>query len=147
MSPPRARIALVPDVNVLFSGFAGGPASPPRRVLELGVTGIVDLIVSPALLREARDVFMRPSLERWVRGRGEMWLDVLRAVAIVVDDPAPGPWLTTDPDDTYLVTLAVSANAVLITGTSVSRGSRPRHRSRSLHRAGFCARSTCEDGP
>jgi uncharacterized protein len=107
----------VADVNVLFSGFVSKAGSPPQQIIEMWMGGIIDLVVSPKLLEEAGEVFERPSLQRWVQARGAAWIALLTQLGRHHEDPVDDRWtIRLDPDDEYLVALAVAANAVLVTG-------------------------------
>jgi len=62
-------------------------------------------------------VFERPSLQRWVQARGVAWIALLTQLGLHHEDPVDDRWsIRPDPDDEYLVALAVAANAVLVTG-------------------------------
>jgi putative PIN family toxin of toxin-antitoxin system len=111
---PRA----IADVNVLVSAVRT-PNGLCGRLLDGAVEGQWQLVVSPLLLDELKDVLARPAfLERLGEETTARFLRGLIAIAELVEDP-PGtaPRVTGDPDDDYLVALALTANTdVLISG-------------------------------
>lgn len=113
------RLRVVIDINVAFTGFSSASLeSPPRDIIHAWLhAGLLDLIVSPKWLEEAENVFGRPRLQRWVNGRGPEWIRVLRVGGTHVADPSATPWhVPGDPDDDYLIALAVAADAIFVTG-------------------------------
>ncbi len=104
------------DVNVLVSGAAKGTGSP-RRLLEAWLEGHFELIVSAQLIDELTRVLAYPKVRRLVNpSQAERLLALLERVELT-DDPAdPPPVVPPDPDDVYLVALAASAHAILVTG-------------------------------
>lgn len=108
---------VVLDPNVLVSALIS-PAGPPREILTAWTHGRFELLASPALLSELRDVLARAKFRRWVSvAAAAEYADGLADDALVIDDPTPQPGLSPDPDDDYLITLA-HANAAdyLISG-------------------------------
>jgi uncharacterized protein len=109
-------LRVVVDPNVLVSAaIAGGN---PSRVVELASGGFIGLVASPRLLDELRGVLARDKFLRW-RTREE--LDRFVADIEVLVEPAPDPVevpaVSRDPNDDYLVALAVDAGAdVLCSG-------------------------------
>lgn len=99
------------DPNVLISAVIS-PAGAPREILTAWTQGRFDLIVSPELLGELRDVLARPRLRRWVsEAVAAEYVDGLTDGALLIDDPPAQPGLSPDPDDDYLITLARAAGA------------------------------------
>jgi putative PIN family toxin of toxin-antitoxin system len=80
----------------------------------------LELIVSPLLLGELEVVLLRKKFRRYatveeVRG----YLAFIRRHGTVVPDPdEPAPIACPDPKDDYLLALAYSQNAVLVSGDS-----------------------------
>ena len=56
---------VVLDPNVLVSA-AISQAGPPRQIISAWVDERFELIASPALLEELRDVLARPKFRRWI---------------------------------------------------------------------------------
>lgn len=88
------------------------PAGPSRQIVTAWVDERFELIVSPALLTELRDVLARPKFRRWISTAvaGE-FVAALAQQAPVVDDPPAPPEVSPDPDDDYLIALARTARA------------------------------------
>lgn len=105
---------VVLDTNVLFSAVFA-PAGVPGQLVRLALAGRYQLIVSPKLLDELRETLVRPksrldppAIDRYVGQLGQH----------LVQDPEgqPAAW-TRDPDDDYLLALAVAARAdAIVTG-------------------------------
>ncbi len=71
------------------------------------------LVVSPLLLEELEAVLLRPKLARWAaHGRAQAYVAALRARSEHRADPADHRSAEVrDPNDAYLVSLAIDANA------------------------------------
>lgn len=111
---PRAVL----DTNVLVSALIspGGPSA--ALVLEFRA-GAFELVASPTLLAELREVLGREKFRRYVtEAEAVAYVDLIRHEAMILDDPAPSARpLSADPDDEYLVDLARAAAAdVLVSG-------------------------------
>jgi putative PIN family toxin of toxin-antitoxin system len=110
-------VRVVLDPNVLVSALIS-PAGPPCEILTAWTQRRFELVASPALLGELRDVLARAKFRRWVSvTTAAEYVDALAEDAVVTDDPTAHPGLSPDPDDDYLITLA-RANAAdyLISG-------------------------------
>ena len=105
------------DANVLVSA-AISTAGPPRQIVSAWVDGRFELIASPALLAELRDVLARPKFRRWISTATAVdFIGGLADDALVLDDPPALPGVSPDPDDDYLIALARAAQAdYLISG-------------------------------
>lgn len=102
---------VVLDANVLVSAVISR-AGPSREIVLAWVDKRFDLIASPILLEELRDVLARQRFRRWVSIETVTeFIDGLAQDALVLDDPPAQPGLTADPDDDYLITLARAAQA------------------------------------
>lgn len=76
------------------------------------------MIVSRLLIEELTEVLERPKLARRVTASdAAAFMDLLRSAAMLVEDP-PAVRRLPDPDDDYLVALAETSQAVLVTGDS-----------------------------
>jgi len=114
------RIFII-DTNVLVAGLiTAEPNSPTARVLDAMLDGSLFYLLSAELLREYRNVLLRPRLAR-LHGLNELEIDQLlteiTANAIwrepLPDTDQPSP----DPQDAHLWSLLASEpTAVLITG-------------------------------
>jgi putative PIN family toxin of toxin-antitoxin system len=104
-------VRVVVDANVLVSAVIS-PAGPPREIVTAWIDRRFELVASPALLAELRDVLNRDRFRRWVSTPAATeFVDGLAEDAVIVEDPPAQPGLTEDPDDDYLVTLARAAGA------------------------------------
>ena len=111
---PRAVL----DTNVLVSALIspGGPSA--ALLLELRA-GAFELVASPTLLTELREVLEREKFRRYATGAdAAAYVDLIRHEATILDDPMPSARpLSADPDDEYLVDLARAVAAdVLVSG-------------------------------
>jgi putative PIN family toxin of toxin-antitoxin system len=108
---------VVLDPGVLVSALIT-PDGPPARLLREIRAGGLELVVSPLLLEELGDVLGRQKFRRYVDlASVREYIDLLRREALAVPDPEdPPPLRSVDPDDDYLIALAQSQNAVLVSG-------------------------------
>jgi uncharacterized protein len=108
---------VVLDPGVLVSALIT-PSGTPAKLLELARNGALELIVSPLLLGELEEVLAREKFRRYVDlDAVRDYVDLLRRDAVVADDPAEEPPLrSADPDDDYLIALAFSQKAALVSG-------------------------------
>lgn len=104
-------LRIVVDPNVLVSA-AISAAGPPRQVVVAWVDERFELIVSPVLLDELRDVLGRPKFRRFISlAVAREFVDGLADDAQVVEDPTEREAISRDPDDDYLIALARAAGA------------------------------------
>ena len=107
----------VVDVNVLISGVLSAKGSS-AEILRASRDGVFELVVSEMLLGELQRTLAYPKLRKrippekatsftnWVRDHGSL-----------AEDPEdPPPVGSRDPDDDYLLALAISRRAYLVTG-------------------------------
>jgi hypothetical protein len=108
---------VVLDPGVLVSALIS-PSGTPAKLLEEARNGALELIVSPLLLGELEEVLAREKFRRYVDlDMVRDYVSLLRRDAVVADDPAKEPPLcSADPDDDYLIALAFSQKAVLVSG-------------------------------
>lgn len=105
------------DPGVLVSALIT-PTGIPAKVLLAARGGSFELIASPLLSEELASVLRREKFRRYasldvVAG----YLDLLRREAEVVADPrTPPPVHCPDPDDDYLIALAASRDAAIVSG-------------------------------
>lgn len=107
------------DPNVLVSALIT-PSGTPAKLLAAARDGEFELVASPLLLAELEEVLRREKFRRYVGldAVGD-YLDLLRRLAVLADDfDAPPPLRSSDPDDDYLIALAHSRRAVLVSGDS-----------------------------
>lgn len=111
---PRAVL----DTNVLVSALITPDGASARLLLELRA-GAFELVVSPTLLAELRDVLGRPRFKHYVTAPElGAYVELISRESILIQDPAPSPEpLSADPDDEYLIDLARAARVdALVTG-------------------------------
>lgn len=111
------RLRAVLDANVLVSALLS-PRGAPARLLSAWLEGVFEIVASPALLAELQRVLQYPKLrERITSNDADAFLALLaRAAIIAPDTDDPPPIRAADVDDDYLISLAASQNAVLVTG-------------------------------
>jgi hypothetical protein len=104
-------LRVVADPGVLVSGVLTR-AGPPAEVLDCWRAGEFDLVVSPKLLGELEDVLLRPKFRSALSELdARNYVDGLAVEAVLIPDPDEVPAMTPDPDDDYLIALAVAAGA------------------------------------
>ena len=105
------------DPNVLISALLA-PSGTPARVLGAWVAGAFELVVSESLLAELERALGYPKLRARVEpSEVRELVDLLRQGAEVINDPDDPPEIrSADPDDNYLIALAASARAILVSG-------------------------------
>lgn len=106
---------VVLDANVLIS--AAISEGPSHRIVQGWLRDqTFELVTCDQLLGEVRSVLTeRPRLRKWISMEAaERYLGTLATIADVRPDPAPGPALTRDPDDDYVIHLARAHNAEVI---------------------------------
>ncbi|HVF75166.1 MAG TPA: putative toxin-antitoxin system toxin component, PIN family [Acidimicrobiales bacterium] len=108
-----ARVVL--DPGVIVSGLLN-PDGPPGHLLDAWVDGEFNLVVSPHLLEELSDVLLRPKLAS--RLDNTVVSDMLRLLreAAVMESDGPPAQVCRDPDDDYLVALALATGSLLVSG-------------------------------
>jgi uncharacterized protein len=110
-------IKAVLDVNVLISAAFPNDASP-KRLLEAWDRGEFELVVSPVLIAELTRVLQRPRIVTRLRdGAGNDLLGAIAELAIhVADSKTASQPRSEDPDDDYLIALAMNQRAALVSG-------------------------------
>lgn len=108
---------VVLDPGVLVSALIT-PAGAPGRLLREARAGALEVVASPLLLEELTQVLGREKFRRYVDlDTTRDYIGLLRRDAVIAADPdEPGPLRSADPDDDYLIALARSQNAVLVSG-------------------------------
>lgn len=103
------------DSNVLIS--AAITKGPAHRIVQAWLErGAFELVVCRSLLDEVTTVLVdRDSMRRWISAQdARLYVERLSTTADVSEDPRPGPPLTRDPDDDFVVYLARENDADLI---------------------------------
>lgn len=102
----RHRIIL--DTNVLISALLFN--GPPRKVLELVISGAVDCTLSLPILDELRDVLQRPKFG-FSPEQAMQVLEELHAVCDVINPAIPLKVVIADPDDNMVLECALESKA------------------------------------
>lgn len=105
------------DPDVLVSALIT-PTGTPAKLLTAARGGSFELIVSRLLLAELELVLRRDKFRRYVDlDVVDEYIELLRGDAATAADPAePPPIRCADPDDDYLIALAHSCGAALVSG-------------------------------
>lgn len=104
------------DANVLISALIG-PVGAPRAILAHWRGGTFELVVSERLLAEVERTLALPRLRRYVSAEDAAEsIALLRSAATLLADPAGLSPRTSDPDDDYLIALAETSHALLVSG-------------------------------
>jgi len=105
---------VVLDTNVVVSA-AINPAGPPAKIVaDLVFRGKVQIVTSPKVAEEYREVVRRARFNRY--GFPPLWLEFLIEESMRLPDPASWPFLCPDPKDTPFIALAHAAGSWLVTG-------------------------------
>jgi len=110
-------VRAVLDPNVVISALLSALGAP-ARTLRAWIHGEFELVVSPLLLEELDRALAYPKLRKRI-GRDDAvrvtaWLASMATVAADPDDP---PIVRSpDPGDDYLIALAASERALLVSG-------------------------------
>ncbi len=105
------------DPNVVISGVLSSRGAP-ADVLRGLAAGAFELIVSQSLLDELERALAYPKLRRHVSeaDAAELVRWVAGSATAVVDPDTEPPVHSRDPDDDYLIALASSQRAALVSG-------------------------------
>ena len=104
---------VVPDTNVLVSAIVFG--GPTGRLVELAVEGHLQLILSPPLIEELREVLRRKfSFSDAAAYQAE---SLLRRISIVVEPAREVAVISEDPEDNRVLEAARAGDAdVIVSG-------------------------------
>ena len=105
------------DPNILISALLVRHGAP-ARIVRAWIEGHFELIVSPLLLAELERALDYPRLRKRIAPEDAAQLiDWLRRTAAQAADPeGPPPIACPDPGDDYLVALAATQRALLVSG-------------------------------
>ena len=107
----------VVDVNVLISGVLSAKG-PSAEILHAIRYGYFELVVSELLLAELKRTLAYPKLRKRIPSeKAAAFANWLRDHGSLTEDPvSPLPVGSRDPDDDYLLALAINRRAYLVTG-------------------------------
>jgi putative PIN family toxin of toxin-antitoxin system len=110
-------VRAVIDPNVHISALLA-PRGAPANVLRAWIDGRFELIVSPLLLAELERALAYPNLRKRIAAdEAARIVEWLRRSATILEGPtSPPPLRSPDPGDDYLLALAATARAALVTG-------------------------------
>lgn len=104
------------DTNVLISALISQLGASATLVLRW-LDGEFDLVVSERLLAELSRALAHPKLQARIGpADASAFIQLLRATSTVAADPGIAPPRSRDQGDEYLVALAESAAAILVSG-------------------------------
>jgi putative PIN family toxin of toxin-antitoxin system len=105
------------DANVLISAILS-PRGSPARLLVAWRAAAFDLVISPALLAELARALAYPKLARLIPSADAdafvAW--IARSAVLAADPDGAPPIRSADPNDDYLLALAIAERAVLVSG-------------------------------
>jgi uncharacterized protein len=110
-------VRAVVDVNVLISGALSAKGAS-AEILRASRDGLFELVVSEMLLAELERALGYPKLRKRIPAeKAAVFVNWVRDHGTLAEDPAtPPPVGSRDPGDDYLLALAVSRRAYLVTG-------------------------------
>ena len=110
-------VRAVVDVNVLISGVLSAKGSS-AEILYASRDGQFELVVSELLLAELKRTLAYPKLRKRIAAeKAAAFANWVRDNGSLAEDPASRPPVgSRDPDDDYLLALAIDRRAYLVTG-------------------------------
>ena len=105
---------VVLDRNILVSAGIKPGSIPAKIVMDWALEGQIQVVTSPWIVREYREVVRRAKFRRY--GFPPQWMEFMIEESLQLPDPAPWPHLRPDPKDVPFLALAHSAGAWLVTG-------------------------------
>ena len=102
------------DTNVIVSAGIESRGAPARIVMDWALTGMVQVVTSPWIIEEYREVVRRAKFGRY--GFPPYWLEFLIEDSLRLPDLVPWPHPVSDPKDAPFLALAKAAGAWLVTG-------------------------------
>lgn len=107
---------VVLDVNVLIAALLARESAPARLLLRW-LAGHFELIISDKLMSELTRALSYPKVRSRVSStEASTFVDFLQANAPRAADPDKAPRRSRDPGDDYLLALAASCSAIVVSG-------------------------------
>ena len=104
------------DPNIAIAALLSQQGAP-AQIVSRWLDGEFELVVSEQLLAELERALAYPKLRaRIALAEADEFVTLLRSRAHVAPDPAIAPRRAADPGDDYLLALAESERAVLVSG-------------------------------
>jgi uncharacterized protein len=109
-------VRAVLDPNILIAALLSR-SGPPGQILARWFAGEFELVVSESLLAELERALAYPKLRVRISSEAAAaFISVLADAAILAPDPSASGVRSADPGDDYLLALAETARAVLVSG-------------------------------
>jgi uncharacterized protein len=109
-------VRAVLDANILIAALLS-PTGASAEVVSRWLAGEFELVVSEQLLTELERALRYPKLRNCISATdAEGFVTLLRHGAILATDPRDAPPRSADPGDDYLIALAESERAILVSG-------------------------------
>jgi uncharacterized protein len=109
-------VRAVLDPNILIAALLS-PGGAPAQLVSRWLAGEFELVLSETLLAELEWALAYPKLRKRVTAdEAAEFVALLRHGAILAPDPRTPVRRSTDPDDDYLLALAESERAVVVSG-------------------------------
>ena len=105
---------VVLDTNIIISAGIKPGGAPARLVMDWVLDGQLQVVTSPSIIREYREVVRRPKFRCY--GFPPQWLEFLIDESLRLPNPAPWALSGPDPKDLPFLALAKVAGAWLVTG-------------------------------
>jgi putative PIN family toxin of toxin-antitoxin system len=102
------------DTNVIVSASINSAGAPAKIVAEWVLSGQVQVVTSPAIVAEYREVVRRAKFHRYKFP--PLWLEALIEGSMRLPDASSWPFPCPDPKDKPFLALAHAAGAWLVTG-------------------------------
>ena len=105
---------VVLDTNIIVSAGIKPGGTPAKIVMDWVLEGQIQVVTSPWVVGEYREVARRPKFHRY--GFPPLWLEFLIEESLRLPDPAIWSKHGPDPNDLPFLALAQVAGAWLVTG-------------------------------
>ena len=105
---------VVLDTNVIVSAGIKPEGAPARILMDWVLEGLVQVVTSPVVVAEYREVVRRAKFERY--GFPPLWLEFVIEESLRLGDPEPWMLDCPDPKDAPFLALAHASGAWLVTG-------------------------------
>lgn len=112
-------LKVVIDTNVFISATLT-PKGNPAKILKAWQKGKIDLVISPQILREIKEVIFRPKIKKlssWTDKKREELIEDLAKIALLTPGSLKLKVIAEDPPDDKFVVAAVEGKAgYIVTG-------------------------------
>jgi uncharacterized protein len=109
-------VRAVLDPNVLIAALLS-PRGAPASIITRWLAGEFDLVISGSLLAELERALTYPKIRSHITAQDAAdFIITLRDGAVLAEDPSGFPRRSADSGDDYLIAVAESQRAVLVSG-------------------------------